>query len=208
MRPLVNLSNQPFRNRRLFWLAILLLFVVPAYFGLGAIGDLARRQSEIDALDAEIQRLEDGVRASDKPSSANATISADRNLQLVAASDLIARRAFSWSQLLDDIERNLPGGVRVLRVAVAQIKPNERDAAGGENDSAATLIMTVIGKSGDDVTTMINKFHESRRFRVSPVSAKPVEGTEETEFDLKVEYLARTAAPRPGLSNQVAEKNQ
>src|SRR5262245_44134600 len=208
MRPLVNLSNRPFRNRRLFWLAILLLFVVPAYFGLGAIGDLARRQFEIDALDAEIQRLEGEVKASDKSTYANVTISADRNLQLVAASEFIARRGFSWSQLLDDIERNLPGGVRVLRVAVAQIQPNERDAAGGENDSAATLIMTVIGKSGADVTTMINKFHESRRFRVSPVSAKPVEGTEETEFDLKVEYLARTAAPRAGLSNQVAEKNQ
>ena len=208
MRPLVNLSNQPFRNRRLFWLAILLLFVVPAYFGLGAIGDLARRQSEIDALDAEIQRLEGGVKASDKPASANVTISADRNLQLVAASELIARRAFSWSQLLDDMERNLPGGVRVLRVAVAQIKPNERDAAGVENESAATLLMNVIGKSSADVTTMINKFQESRRFKVSPVSAKPVEGTEEIEFDLKVEYLARTAAPRAGLNNQVAEKKQ
>jgi len=208
MRPLVNLSNQPFRNRRLFWLAILLLFVVPAYFGLGAIGDLARRQSEIDALDAEIQKLEDVVKASDKSASANVTISADRNLQLVAASELIARRAFSWSQLLDDIERNLPGGVRVLRVAVAQIQPNERGAAGVENESAATLIMTVIGKNGADVTTMINKFQESRRFRVSPVSAKPVEGTEEIEFELKVEYLARTATPRAGLGNQVAEKKQ
>jgi hypothetical protein len=208
MRPLVNLSNQPFRNRRLLWLAILLLFVVPAYFGLGAIGDLARRQSEIDALDAEIHRLEGGIKPGDKPASADVKISADRNLQLVAASELIARRAFSWSQLLDDIERNLPGGVRVLRVAVAQIKPNERDAAGVENESAATLLMTVIGKNGADVTSMINKFHESRRFKVSPVSAKPVEGTEEFEFELKVEYLARTAAPRAGLNNQVAEKKQ
>ena len=208
MRPLVNLSNRPFRNRRLFWLAILLLFVVPAYFGLGAVGDLARRQSEIDALDAEIQRLEGGVRASDKSTSANVTISADRNLQLVAASELIARRAFSWSQLLDDIERNLPGGVRVLRVAVAQIKPNERDTAGGENDSSATLIMTVIGKSGDDVTTMINKFTDSNRFKVFPVASKKVEGTEDVEFDLRVEYSPQTPAQRAGLSNQIAEKKQ
>ena len=208
MRPLVNLSNQPFRNRRLFWLAILLLFVVPAYFGLGAIGDLARRQSEIDALDAEIHRLEGEIKPGDKPASSDVKISADRNLQLVAASELIARRAFSWSQLLDDIERNLPAGVRVFRVGVVRIQPNERGAAGGENESAATLLMNVIGKSSADVTTMINKFQESRRFKVSPVSAKPVEGTEEIEFDLKVEYLARTAAPRAGLSNQVAEKKQ
>jgi hypothetical protein len=208
MRPLVNLSSQPFRNRRLFWLAILLLFVVPAYFGLGAIGDLARRQAQIDALDAEIQRLEGLIKPGDKPASADVKISVDRNLQLVAASELIARRAFSWSQLLDDIERNLPGGVRVLRVAVAQVQPNERAAAGGENESAATLIMSIIGKTGADVTTMINKFHESRRFKVSPVSRKPVEGTEEIESELKVEYLGRRAAPRAGLSNQVAEKKQ
>jgi hypothetical protein len=127
---------------------------------------------------------------------------------LLAASVLIARRAFSWSQLLDDIERNLPAGVRVLRVAVAQIQPNERDAAGVEIESAATLNMSVIGKSGAEVTTMINKFHESRRFRVSPVSQKAVEGTEEIEFELKVEYLTRPAAPRAGLSNQIAEKKQ
>ena len=208
MRPLANLSSQPFRNRRLFWLAILLLFVVPAYFGLGAIGDLARRQAELDEINAEIQRLEATVKPADKPSPANVTISAERNLQLVAASELIARRAFSWSQLLDDIERNLPAGVRVLRVAVARIQPNERDYAGGENESAATLNMTVIGKNGADVTTMINKFHESRRFKVSPISQKPVEGTEEIEFELKVEYLAPTSAPRAGLGNQIAEKKQ
>lgn len=208
MRLLVNLSNRPFRNRRLFWLVILLLFVIPAYFGLGAVGDLARGQAELDALDAEIQGLQGGVRTPNKPASANVTISADRNRQLLAASELIARRAFSWSQLLDDIERNLPAGVRVLRVAVAQIQPNERDAAGVEIESAATLNMSVIGKSGAEVTTMINKFHESRRFRVFPVSQKSVEGTEEIEFDLKVEYLRRPAAPRAGLSNQIAEKKQ
>jgi hypothetical protein len=192
----------------LFWLAILSLFIVPAYFGLSAIGDVARGQAELGALDAEIQRLQGGIRATDKSARPNVTISADRNLQLVAASDLIARRAFSWSQLLDDIERNLPAGVRVLRVSIAQIQQNERGAAGGENESAVTLDMTVIGKSGADVTTMINKFHESRRFRVSPKSQKPVEGTEEIEFTLKVEYLAPTPAPRAGLGNQVAEKKQ
>lgn len=208
MRPLVNLSSQPFRNRRLFWLAILLLFVVPSYFGLDAIGALAVRQAELDALDAEIQRLQGSLKTVEKPASANVTISADRNLQLVAASELIARRAFSWSLLLDDIERNLPPGVRVTRVEDVQIQPNERDGAAGENENAVTLGMTVIGKSGGEVTTMINKFHESRRFKVFPVSKKAVEGTEEIEFDLKVEYLAPTPAPRAGLSNQIAEKKQ
>jgi Tfp pilus assembly protein PilN len=206
MRPLVNLSSRPFRNRRLFWLATLTLFIVPAYFGASALGTLAQRQSELEAIDAEIQRLQGAIKPFEKPASANVTISADRNLQLVAASELIARRAFSWSRLLDDIERNLPAGVRVLRVAVAQIQPGERDGAAGENESSATLLMNVIGKSGADVTAMIDKFHQSKRFKVAPVSQKAVEGTEEMEFELKVEYL--TPASHSGLNNQVAEKKQ
>jgi len=51
---------------------------------------------------------------------------------------------------------------------------------------------------------MINKFHESRRFKVTPVTKKAVEGTDEIEFELKVEYLI----PGAGLKNQIAEKNQ
>ncbi|MBO0726064.1 MAG: hypothetical protein J2P52_10730, partial [Blastocatellia bacterium] len=179
---------------------------VPSYFGISALRVLGKRQSELGTLDSEIQRLKGEIKQADKTGAGNATISADRNLQLVAASGLIARRAFSWSQLLDDIERNLPGGVRVLRVAVAQIQSNERDGGGGENENGATLNMTVIGKSVADVTAMISKFQESRRFRVSPVSRKTVEGTEEIEFELKVEYLA--PAQRPGSNNQIAEKNQ
>jgi hypothetical protein len=66
--------------------------------------------------------------------------------------------------------------------------------------------MTVIGKSGNDVTTMINKFHESFRFKVFPVSSKKVEGTDDVEFELKVEYLIPTQAPRGAPSNQIAEK--
>ncbi|MCG3162290.1 MAG: hypothetical protein JMDDDDMK_03531 [Acidobacteria bacterium] len=206
MRPLVNLSNQPFRNRRLFWLAILLLFVVPSYFGRNAINTLAQREDEIARRDAEIKKLQGDLNKIQKPASSDVAISTDQNRQLVTASELVARRAFSWSNLLNDIERNLPAGVRVLRVAVTQIQPTERDGAIGGNENAATLGLTVIGKSNNDVTTMINKFHESGRFKVSPLSKKAIEGTEDVEFDLKVEYFPPMPASRAGLSNQIAEK--
>src|SRR5262245_19835574 len=206
MRPLVNLSSQPFRNRLLLCLAILLLFAVPSYFGLDAIDTLARREISIKTLNDEAQRLQDALKKVEKSDRTNVTISADQNSQLVAASELVARRAFSWSLLLNDIERNLPAGVRVRRVEVNQIQPDERDGAIGGAENAATLTMGVIGKSGNDVYTMINKFHESGRFKVFPLSSKKVEGTDDIEFDLKVEYLTPAQAPRAGLSNQIAEK--
>lgn len=206
MRSLVNLSSQPFRNRRLFWLAILLLFVAPSYFGLLAIETMTLREADIAARDAEIKRLQGDLKKIEKPVSANVSISTDQNRQLVTASELVARRAFSWSSLLNDIERNLPAGVRVLRVAVTQIQPGERDGDIAANETAATLGMTIIGKSNGDVTTMINKFHESGRFKVFPLSKKAIEGTEDVEFELKVEYLPPTPATRASLSNQIAEK--
>jgi hypothetical protein len=79
MRPLVNLSSRPFQNRRLFWLTILLLFVFPAYFGIDALGTLAQRKAELEALDAQIQRLQLSAKSDNKQGSANVTISADRN---------------------------------------------------------------------------------------------------------------------------------
>ena len=206
MRPLVNLSNQPFRNRRLFWLGILLLFAVPSYFGLDAIDTLARGEISIKTLNDDVQRLQDALKKVEKSDRTNVTISVDQNSQLVAASDLVARRAFSWSLLLNDIERNLPAGVRVLRVEVNQIQPDERNGAIGGAQNAAVLSMTVIGKSGGDVTTMINKFNDSNRFKVFPLSSKVLEGTDDVEFTLRVEYLPQKPAPRASLSNQIAEK--
>ncbi len=206
MRPLVNLSSQPFRNRRLFWLAILLLFAIPSYLGLQAIEKMTALELEISNRNAAVAKLNNDLNKNKKPVTTNVTVSTDQNSQLVAASELIARRAFSWSQLLNDIERNLPPTVRVMRVAVAQIQPGERDGAIGEDDNAAILGLTVIGKSGNDVTAMINKFHDSGRFKVSPVSRKAIEGTEDVEFDLKVEYFPPTPASRANLSNQIAEK--
>src|SRR5215475_1102188 len=150
MRPLVNLSSRPFQNRRLFWLTVLLLFAVPSYFGISALGVLGKRQAELRTLDYEIQGLQGAVKLADKTGAGNATISPDRNLQLVAASELIARRAFSWSQLLDDMERNLPAGVRVLRVAVAQIQPNEPFGGPGEYENGSALNMCVSCKGAAD----------------------------------------------------------
>src|SRR5574341_858637 len=125
MRPLVNLSSHPFRNRRLFWLAILMLFVLSSYLGLQAIDQTTKHELEISERDAEIKKLEGALKKIEKPVNTDVTISADQNRQLVAASELVARRAFSWSQLLNDIERNLPPTVRVLRVARSEEHTSE-----------------------------------------------------------------------------------
>lgn len=206
MKPLVNLASEPFRNRRLFWLVILLLFLVPFYLGLLAIESATRLEGDILTSRTRVKGLENRLEKFKKPANSKVTISTDENRQLVAASELIARRTFSWSHLLNDIERGLPAGVRVLRVAVAQVPLQERAETIGGDENAATLGLTVIGKSGQDVTTMINRFHESGRFKVFPMGRKAIEGTEDIEFELRVEYFPPLPARRASLSNQIASK--
>lgn len=204
MKPLVNLASSPFRNRRLFWLVILLLFLIPAYFGMQMIESASRLNDDISNQRMKVKAKEIEYKQMEKPVVSNVSISTDENKQLVAANELIARRAFSWSQLLSDIERSLPTTVRVLRVAVNQILPNEREEAFDGSQNAATLTLTVIGQTNQDVTTMINRFHDTGRFKVFPLSKKTIDGTDEIEFELKVEYFPPTSGTRVNVANQIA----
>jgi Tfp pilus assembly protein PilN len=195
MKPYVNLATDPFRNRRLFWVGVLMFFLLPAYAGQLAIQEKIARDSQITELQ---RRLQVGGQRGDEGSNTIKTIpviSFEQNQEIYAASELLARKSFSWSHLLDEIERNLPAGVRLLRVGVSTIVPVEKNGAFGGPESAATLTMDVIGKSNGDVTSMINRFHDSGRFRVSPLTQKPIEGTEEVEFSLKVDYFPPAARP-------------
>jgi len=201
MKPLVNLSSTPFRNRRLFWLAILLLFILPAYFGMQMVETAALLNGEISLQEMKAKTAEAQLKSVNKPVISKIAVSSEQNKQLVAASELIARRTFSWSELLSDIERSLPPGVRVLRVAVAQIQSKERADVFDGTENSATLGLNVIGKNRQDVTTMINKMHEMGRFKVFPMNSKAVEGTEDIEFELKVEYTPRTSVAH---GNQIA----
>ena len=198
MKPLVNLASSPFRNRRLFWLVILLLFLIPAYFGMQMIESASRLNDDISNQRMKVKAKEIEYKQMEKPVVSNVSISPDEN------NELIARRAFSWSQLLSDIERSLPIGVRVLRVAVNQILPQEREEAFDGSENAATLTLTVIGKTNQDVTTMINRFHDTGRFKVFPLSKKTVDGTDEIEFELKVEYFPPMSGNRVNAANQIA----
>lgn len=190
MKPLVNLAAEPFQNRRLFWGGILLLFLASAYAGQLAIQEKVTRESQLAMLRTVLQKTErNEADRKAAPTRSGPAISFEQNQEIYAASELLARKSFSWSRLLNELEQNLPAGVRLLRVGVSTVVPAEMNGSFGGPESAATLTLDVIGKSNAEVTEMINRFHDSRRFRVSPLTQKPIEGTEEVEFTLKVDYF-------------------
>jgi Tfp pilus assembly protein PilN len=194
MRPIVNLARKPFRNRRLFWLAILGIFVVSAYAGLNAIQEKVRLEREIIAQQEATRNLTGQVskKSDSKEPISTLTITPDKNRELLAASELIERRAFSWSQLLNDIERHIPANVRVLRIAVNKVKAKDPNAvaagAASSSDRTVALTLEVVGKSSTDVTRMMTDFERSGVFTVYPREKKLIEGMTDVQFTLDVEY--------------------
>ena len=61
MKPLVNLSSTPFRNRRLFWLAIVLIFAVASLVGFKTLGTINELDNEIARLQPKVAEKENEV---------------------------------------------------------------------------------------------------------------------------------------------------
>jgi cell division protein FtsB len=215
MRPIVNLSRQPFRNRRLFWLAILGIFGVSSYFGLNAIQEKVRLEQQIIAQQESLRKVSPQAAKKTDPKEplSTLTITPDKNRELLSASELIERRAFSWSQLLNDIERYIPANVRVLRVAVNKVKANDQNAvaAGAASSDDRTILLTleVVGRSTTDVTRMMTDFERSGIFIVKPREKKVLEGLPDVEFTLDVEYtVPLPRGLRQNTSAQLAENRK
>lgn len=212
MRPLVNLAGEPFRNRRLFWLSLLAIFALSLFWGLRSIQSLSQLDQELAVRAPGVVALEAKAKQAEASAPKDEALTLEQTRAYWAANGLISRKVFSWTLLLNDVERLIPRGVRVLRVGVsksAASQSTERDAM----RTTVPLDMEVVAKSVEDVTQLITAFNQTRVFVVSPKWQKPVEGLPEIEFGLEIAYqpppIALPGTPvtaRPAAAPQIAER--
>jgi Tfp pilus assembly protein PilN len=105
---------------------------------------------------------------------------------LKSAHELVNRKRFSWSRLFADLEAVLPGGVRVSRITVRQIRTQ-----GGR--TVADLELAVVAKSYSTVTDMISTMDQEGIFQAELQAQNLQKGKGEggSEYELKVQYTAR-----------------
>jgi Tfp pilus assembly protein PilN len=201
MKLQINFASEPFRNRRLFWLLIAGLIAIASFVGLDALRSQATLEQQIATLEPKVLRMEAQAKNGQPVDFTDSTLTIAQNQALIVAQDLITRKGFSWSQLLNDLERFIPAGVRVTRIAVDRVGQN-KEAEG----KSISLSFDVVGKSPTDVTQMISDLNRSARFLVFPKAQKMVEGTEQVEFQLEVEYRPPQVvnSQAAGLKTQVA----
>lgn len=119
MRPL-NLAGQPFRNERLpaagFALAATVLVAMTVGHALlirnVLPGRTSERHREVDALEAELVKLQTEARTLRTETPPTATL-AQWNL----VKEIVDRRAFSWTGLFARLEQVIPMGVRLTSIS-------------------------------------------------------------------------------------------
>ena len=206
MKPLVNLASEPFRNRRLFWLIIILIFALSTVIGFHTIRTISDLEGKIQTLQPRAQAKEAEVAAVRKSGTGPSSLTPEQNRTLQAANSLIARKAFSWSQLLSDLERHTPENARVTKISVNKVTQRTRNNANEKAGKTVSLTINAVGKSVEAVTQMIDSLGKSGVFAAEPRTINPIEGTEEFEFILEVQYQPTSSQPsRAALSNQVAK---
>jgi Tfp pilus assembly protein PilN len=158
---------------------------------------------QITLLEPKVARMEKQAKEGQPLDFSDSTLTIGQNQALLAAQDLITRKSFSWSQMLNDLERFISPDVRVTRIGVEKVGRN-KDAEG----RAVSLSFDVIGKSSTAVTQMITALNNSTRFSVYPQSQKKVDGTDDVEFQLGVEYRPPqlTAPQTVGAKTQIASQ--
>ena len=190
MKPIhLNLASRPFRDYRPVYAAVVLMALLTAFLALNNVDTFLRYRSETKTTRANIASLETQIAAEKSRTNALSQRLKGVDLKLLAsqtefANAQLAERAFSWSELLDRLERVLPNNVRLHTVTPSFDK-----------DGLVHLAMTCVTKSGDGMTTTINRFNGDQHF----ANAFPTSETQvlnEYQFTLGVDY-------RPSIARRV-----
>lgn len=211
MRLDINLASQPYEDARQFWMLwgtaagalglvtlVLLTLVITGYFN-------ARRDrnaiSEKRSLIAERDQIRTGAQQF-----LNRPENRTTRDQSQFLNQLIERKAFSWTRVLESLEKVMPP-----RVHVVAISPQL------DEDNQLALKMTVAGDSRDRAIELARRMEDSKRFAQTAIlrAAHSDSKTGDTEqVEIAAIYVpeapsqaedttAKTSAPPPAKTDKV-----
>jgi type IV pilus assembly protein PilN len=158
MRLDINLASQPYEDARQFWMrwgtavgALGLLSIVLVVMTItgwanarhdhAAIASVQRQIADRDAFHAE---AEANLNRPDHRTTRD---------ESQFLNELIERKSFSWTQVLESMEKVMPSGVHLVNITPAS-----------DEDNQISLKMTIAGESRDRVLDLMRRMEESQRF--------------------------------------------
>ncbi len=205
MRLDINLASQPYEDARQFWmrwgtgvgalgLLTLVLLTMTATGWVNARRDRAA-MAEKRAMIADRDQLRTNAEEFlARPENRNTR---DQSQFL---NELIERKAFSWTRVLENLEKVMPA-----RVHLVSIHPEL------DEDNQLALKMTVAGDSRDRAIELARRMEESRRFAQTNIihEAYTQSTTGDTEqFEIAAIYIPEPLASTPAEKTEVKSKTE
>jgi Tfp pilus assembly protein PilN len=187
----LNLATNPFRNRALPW-AVSSIVALVSIVGLILIAQSTiQTNAKAIATQSEVAKLQkDNDELHKRADAIKIALTPEQQSTLKFAHGLVDRKRFSWSQLFADLEAALPGGVRVSRIVVQDVRAQD-------NRTVANLDLTVASKNATTVTQMIEDMEREGIFHAELRAQTLQRGRAETgaEYEMDVHYVPRAGMP-------------
>jgi type IV pilus assembly protein PilN len=164
MRLKLNLASQPYAEVRRFiarWTMLLSAFIIVTavlvYFATSALrtwNDARRQQAQVQAKIAERDQLRAKAQAY-----LNQPKNRDTRDKSQFLNELIARKAFSWTQVFSDLEKLMPVGLHVVSITPTVNEDNQLEVK-----------MTVNGRSRDRAIELVKRLEDSKHFTLAQIT--------------------------------------
>ena len=189
MRIDINLASQPYEDARQFWmrwgtalgvlgLLTLVLLSLDISGWMGAHRDRVAMSEKRDLIAQRDQLLAEAGKILNLPENRTTR---DQSQYL---NGLIERKAFSWTRVLEDLERVMPARVHLVSISPQLDEYNE-----------LALKMTVAGDSWDRAVELAKRMEESHRFvQTAIIRATHVEqqNGDNEQFEMAAIYIPTT----------------
>jgi hypothetical protein len=206
MRLDINLASQPYEDARQFWIrwgtsVVLVAILTLALLAETAIGWLYAHKDQqtianYKALIADRDRERSNAEAVlNKPENRTTR---DRSRFL---NELIERKAFSWTQVFQDLEKIMPA-----RLHVVSIRPEL------DEQNQLQIKIAVAGESRDRALELVKHMEESPRFRQPRITAENQQtergiSGDNVEFNISAQYVPELMETPP-IANRTTAENR
>jgi type IV pilus assembly protein PilN len=190
MRFEINLASQPYQNLRTFWVrwivgltALALVTIGLLAYTVSALIRAHHEQQAIDSIRESIDALSDRETKAkvflNEPDNRNTR---DRSQFL---NDLFHRKAFSWTQVFQDLERVMPARLHVVSIHPELTKSNQLE-----------IKLVVGGDTHEHALELVKKMEDSRRFQGTQINQETralagsqTPGGDAVQFDITAQYV-------------------
>src|SRR5215813_2264292 len=193
----LNLASNPFRNRALPWTVAALITIASIAALLYIAQSTFRTRAKIETTQREVADLQkENALLIKREKEVESALTPEEKKDLKSTHALVDRKHFSWARLFSDLEASLPGGVRVTRIQVKEVRMQD-------DRPVADLDLVVASKTYTTVTDMIQEMQSQGIFSPVLVAQNPNRGKAESgsEYELNVHYV-----PRPGFAIEPSDK--